>query len=357
MRSWLDVPPRLVLASAITLLGGACAADAAAPPTTSFVAPLPPRAEAAADAWVLSFSDELDATVVDTTKWFVWSGDLHHKGTVNAALPSLAAMHDGSMFVTAASTPENKAFPYATGYVDTHGLFAQTYGKIEFRARAEYAPGVWYALWGRSWSRLVPELDIELLAEDITQAWFVNHWDVPPLPPDARRGFTTVDGLDITKFHVYTITWKSDLVEWQIDGKPYRRVTDVAKIPHDPMFWVMNAWVGGWGGQPSAATQLPAHLEVDYLRIYREAAWTVPPTIRIATTGDVVHEADTIDAELADFASGANVEVWEGGALVERLGLPFHLPASRLGKGMHSLVFVGTDGSRRASTALDVTVE
>lgn len=340
------------VAWSMALLAG-CTADRA--PPTAFANPLPDRVES--EAWVVSFSDEFDASAIDTTKWFAWSGDLRHASTINDASPSLAVVRDGSIFLGAAPTPENKAFPYATGYVDTRGLFAQTYGRIEFRARAQYAPGVWYALWGRSWSNLVPELDIELLAEDITQAWFVNHWAVAPLPPDERRGFSTVDGMDITLFHTYAITWKPDVVEWQIDGKPYRRVIDPAKIPHEPMFWVMNAWVGGWGGTPSAATQFPAELEVDYLRIYRLSEWLTEPVIRVVDPKEKVAASETIDVELADFGAGAQVEVREGAALVGRLATPpFRLRAGALKAGPHSLMFVGTDGARTASASLEVTI-
>jgi beta-glucanase (GH16 family) len=343
------------IAIAVALIAGCAPAPAT---TTSFANPLPTRTDADGQ-WISTFADELDTGSLDTSKWFVWSGDLKHASTLNAASPSLARVDDGSLFLGAVPTPENKAFPYATGYIDTHGLFAQTYGKIEVRARAQYAPGVWYAMWGRSWSTLVPELDIELLAEDITQAWFVNHWAMQPLPPDERRGFTTVDGMDITKLHTYAIVWKPDLVEWQIDGQAYRRVTDSAKIPHDPMFWVMNAWVGGWGGTPNVATQFPAQLEIDYVRIWRLADWIVPPSIRVVDPRPKVSATGAITVELADFDIDAHVEVREGDAVIARLDKPpFVLAASALTSGRHALSFVAIDGgARTASTTLDVTVD
>ncbi len=353
MRPAVDAPLLFVLACSLSLLA-ACTRDET--DATSVSRPLPPRAGTL--VFTPSFSDEFDGNGLTPTKWFAWTGDLRHKSTINAALPSLASARDGSMFVSAVASPENKAFPYSTGYIDTHGLFAQTYGTIEFRARSQHAPGVWYALWGRSWTNLVPELDIELLAENTTQVWFVNHWGVAPLPPDERRGFTTVDGMDITKFHTYTITWTSELVEWAIDGKPYRRVTDPALVPHEPMFWVMNAWVGGWGGTPGPATIFPANLEVDYVRISRLGTWSTEPLIRIANPKKKMAGSETIDVELADFGDGAHVEVWEGPTLVGRLRTPpFRFESKALPPGPHPLTFVGTDGERRATTSIDVTVE
>ncbi len=352
MRSTVDSRAPFVLACSMSLFA-ACATEGG---TTAISDPLPRLG--AVEEWTPSFQDEFDTAEGASSRWFAWSGDLHHKNTINAARTSLAALRSGSMIVSAVPTPYNPTFPYATGYVDTRGRFAQTYGKIEFRARCQHAPGVWYALWGRSWASLVPEIDIEFLAENTTQVWFVNHWGVPPLPPDERRGFTTVNGMDVTQFHTYTVVWTPDLVEWQIDGTPYRRITERARIPHEPMFWVMNAWVGGWGGTPTASTLFPAELEVDYLRISRLRTWLTDPQIRVVGRTKNLRVTEKLSAELADFGERAHVEVWEGAELlVRRMTPPFELTGAELGRGTHSLRFVGTDGVRSAATALDVTVD
>jgi len=355
MRSRIDYPLTLSLLVACSFFA-ACGADDA--PAQAFHAPLEASTSGTDADWVLVFADEFDGSAIDAAKWTPFEGDPRHKSTINTTSRSLAAVRDGSMFVSAIPTPEDAAFPYATGYVDTRGLFAQTYGKIEFRARCMYAPGVWYALWGRSWKNLVPEIDLEFLAENINQAWLVNHWGVPPVPADQRRGFTTVDGLDITKFHTYTIVWKHDLIEWAIDGKPFRRVTDPAHIPQEPMFWVMNAWVGGWGGIPGPSTIFPASIEVDHLRISRLREWTTPAVIQIDQPKATYARSGAIDVELADFDALARVEVWDGDSLVETLTKPpFRFAPKALAPAAHKLTFVGTDGSRTATTVLDVVIE
>jgi beta-glucanase (GH16 family) len=343
---------RLSLTVGAVLLA-ACAKDEARGVTQ----PLPARPEVA-DAWTIAFADEFEGNASDPSKWLVLDADPGHKTTINTASKSMVAVHDGSMFLSAAPTPEDKAFPYAAGYVDTRGLFAQTYGKIEFRARCQYAPGVWYALWGKPWKSLVPEIDIEFLAEDTSQAWFVNHWALPPVPADERRGFTTVNGLDITEFHTYTIVWKPDLIEWQIDGNPFRRVTDPALIPHEPMFWIMNAWVGGWGGTPTPMTSFPAHLEVDHLRVYRLREWVTAPSIQIVNPETTYRSTADITVELADFDMGTRVEVAEGDRVIATLvAPPFRFRAGALSRGAHQLTFVGTGGSRTASAMLAVTID
>lgn len=185
----------------------------------------------------------------------------------------------------------------------------------------------------------------------------MNHWGVPPVPADDRRGFTTVDGMDITLFHTYVITWTPDLVEWQIDGKAYRRVTDRQLVPHEPMFWVMNAWVGGWGGTPGPGTILPSWIEVDHLRIHRLREWAADPAIQIDRPKTKYPAAGAIDVELADFDAGARVEVWDGDVLVETMAKPpFRFLPHKLTRSAHKLTFRGTDGAREATTSLDVTI-
>lgn len=339
---------------ALVVAAGIAACRASAPGTVDFAHPL---AATPPTAFVPSFEDEFDGAALDPTKWSAVEGDPVHKATLNSVSRALVGWTDGTILIKAAPTPADPVFPYATGYVDTRGLFAQTYGRIELRARCQYAPGVWYAMWGRAWADLVPEIDIEFLAENVTQAWFVNHWALPPLPPDERRGFTTVDGLDIASFHTYTIVWTPELLEWQIDGKAYRRVTD-GTVPRAPMFWVLNAWVGGWGGTPSPATQFPAALEVDYLRVQRLATWQVEPAIRIARPKQSYAARESITVEIADFDDGAAVEVREGEhALATLTTPPFRFPVATLGRGDHVLSFHATDGAREASVDLALTID
>ncbi|HVH45060.1 MAG TPA: glycoside hydrolase family 16 protein [Labilithrix sp.] len=333
-----------------SLLVSACASDEGGT-DRSYDEPLSSIA-GSDDEWVLVFGDEFDSNALDTSIWSALSGDLVHSSTLNSASPSMASVADGSLFVSAVPTPEDKAFPYTAGYLETRGRFAQTYGKIEFRVRCKYAPGLWYAVWGRPWQSAVPEIDIEFLAENVTEVWFVNHWDLPPVPAADRREFTTVGGLDITDFHTYSVTWKTDLVEWQIDGKPYMRITGRG-VPHEPVFWVMNAWVGGWAGTPGKGTVFPADFEIDYFRVYRMRDWPVEPSIRVVRAKETYGAADTIDVELADFERSARVEVWEGPKLVGTMTTPpFKFEAKNLARGAHELTLVGTDGTRKASMTI-----
>lgn len=340
----------------LVAFGALLAACATGEDPRSFDDPLAPRVDESTDEWTLVVGDEFDGSALDSSIWNALSGDLVHPSTLNSASPEMAVVADGALVVSALPTPEDGAFPFTAGYVETRGRFAQTYGKIEARVRCRFAPGLWYALWGRPWERPVPEIDVEFLAENVTQVWFVNHWALPPTPADDRRDFVTVNGMDITDFHVYSVIWRPDLVEWQIDGKPFKR-TAGRGVPHEPMFWTLNAWVGGWGGQPSPSTIFPASFEVDWFRVYRMRDWPVPPSIRLAKPKQRYELDEAIAIELADFERSARVEVWEGSSLLATLDRPpFALPAKVLGIGEHALTVTGADGTRRATMSVELAV-
>ena len=302
----------------------------------------------------LVWSDEFSGDAVDSRKWYVHSAYGGKGDLLNSFSPDAIAVHDGSLHVTASATPADPIHPYTSGRLDTFGRFARTYGKMEFRARFPYAPGVWYAVWGRQQATPFPEIDVEILGNDASQVWFVNHWAAEPLPPDQRRKYVTVDGIDYTSFHVYSVVWKPSLLEWQIDGKPYMQSTTKG-VPTEPVSWTINGWVGGWG-RTDTPPAVPATFEVDYLRVYRLDGLIADPTIRVMNpSARYSAQSDFMDVEPANFDEACfHVEVYEGATLLETLRpWPYRFRPARLSPGRHTLSFVATDGVRRATANLD----
>ena len=83
------------------------------------------------------------------------------------------------------------------------------------------------------------------------------------------------DATDV--FHVYSLDWKPDRLDFLVDGKIFQTVTkaesdDFRGWPFDQQFYlVMNLAVGGgWGGRQGVDTSIwPRQMEVDYVRVYR----------------------------------------------------------------------------------------
>lgn len=89
-------------------------------------------------------------------------------------------------------------------------------------------------------------------------------------------GATSAKDLE-TNFHIYSIDWHADRIEFQLDGKTYhtfvkREDAGVDEWPFDaPQHLVMNLAVGGsWGGRKGVdETIWPCRLVVDWVRVYK----------------------------------------------------------------------------------------
>ena len=76
-------------------------------------------------------------------------------------------------------------------------------------------------------------------------------------------------------YHVFSIEWGPDLIEWYVDGILYHTATpgDVAPnewVFNDPVFLLLNQAIGGnFGGSISPDLELPQTLAIDYVRVYQ----------------------------------------------------------------------------------------
>lgn len=334
------------------------ARDAAPPPEPLCKLSGPPKST---PGDVLVFEDEFDGDAVDPMRWNVLSGYQGHGTIVSSAAPESAVASGGALRIVTDRNPSDAEHPYVSGHLDTLGELARTYGKIEFRARFPYAPGVWYAIWGRPWSQPFPEIDIEITSptkKTTSDVYFVNHWAAPPIPADERRSYALVDDIDVTAFHTYTILWKPGSLDYQIDGVT-RMQASPRGVPDLPVYWIINGWVGGWVGMPIPTTPFPNTFEVDYVRIYRVDGVIAEPAIKVLTQKAAHAKTEAIDVALANFDEAcAHVSMYDGDVLMKTTSTrPYRFRLSALTSGKHTLSFVATDGERRTTAAVVTDIE
>lgn len=310
----------------------------------------------------LAFADEFDGDAVDESKWTIREGYRGKENSVNTATRDAVRVRDGLLSITTRPDPTNPEHPYASGHIDTVGRFAFTYGRVAFRARFPKAMGVWYAIWAVPWAGAgtpFPELDVEVLGKNPKEIWFVNHWDAPPLPADQRRRFVTVKDVDGSVFQDYEVRWTPDAVTWSIGGTPYLTSSDRG-LPRAPMVWLINGWVGGWGGMPDGTTPFPVTFDVDYLRIYRQGDARGAPQVRVANARAAYSQrAELIRVDVADLDLPCLVVTMttETGRLAGRIAKPpYFFPLGGVPKGRHVLTFEADDGLRKVSTTLEADV-
>ena len=305
---------------------------------------------------VLVHSDDFAGSAVDPLKWNVASGIRGPAGVLNSTSPANAVVAGGLLSIVSERNGADLMRPYVSGYMESLGKFARTYGKYEFRARFPYAAGVWFAMWGRSWAEPFPEIDIEVLNKGSvghSQLYFVNHWAAPPLPAPERRTFAMLEDIDVSKFHVYTVNWRPGFLEWSVDGVA-KMQADPRGIPDLPVFWIINAWVGDWAGSPTDATPFPVTFQVDYMKVYRVDGLVANPEIKILRPLQKYARTEVIEVAVANFDEAcAHVAMYDGGRLVRTTStVPARFPLSELAPGQHTISFVATDGVRRTESSM-----
>lgn len=192
------------------------------------------------------------------------------------------SVRDGVLFIEASRTPEAARpllwdRPYTSGLITTRFSFAQRYGHFEIRARLPRGRGLWPAFWllpvNGTWP---PEIDVfEQLGKDPTRMHIGYATRGPRL--DGRPGRAGEGGYvevpDVSAgFHTYGVSWQADWLRFYFDDREiqaYRTPPDM----HVPMYLLANLAVGGpWAGAPDATTVFPAHMQIDFIRAYRQEA-------------------------------------------------------------------------------------
>jgi len=280
--------------------------------------------------WRLVWNDEFDGAGIDATKWdfelgngfFDYKSHQWVPGWGNEELqyytrePENVSVRDGSLYIRALKEPLHGC-GYTSARIRTRRrdgtpLFSQRYGKFEFRARVPHGKGLWPAIW------LLPqddkyggwaasgEIDVmEIVGEKPHQYLGTIHFGSTfPKRELVTHVHQFPPGQSVGEFHVYAVEWEPGEIRWSVDGEVWARQTfwwSCSKLrggkgivarsnadlnpwpaPFDqPFYIVMNVAVGGnFPGVPNPATQFPAELVVDYVRVYERVGGYGEPVPR-----------------------------------------------------------------------------
>jgi beta-glucanase (GH16 family) len=257
----------------------------------------------------LIWYDEFNASSLNTAIWeyntgYYLSNDPNSWGWGNNELEHYTDsirnvyLSNGNLNITAYAEP--KAFPqdpnryaqYSSGKINTKDSFSFQYGRIDFRAKLPTGNGIWPALWMLpvedrygAWAAS-GEIDImeakgRLPGITSGAVHFGGQW---PVNRYISGEYLFPSGQTFNNdFHVYTVIWEEDSFKWYVDGKCFHKVTrnewysvgatDNANAPFDqPFYIIMNLAVGGNfdGGLAPDAGDIPATMQVDYVRVYKE---------------------------------------------------------------------------------------
>ena len=240
----------------------------------------------------LVWSDEFDRDGrPDTSKWNYDIGDgcPDNCGWGNNELqfytndPANVRVADGLLIVEARKD-SLKSKAYTSAKIVSRGKGDWLYGRFEIRAKLPRGLGTWPAIWmlPTDWKYggwpASGEIDImEHVGYDPGIVHGTIHTEsYNHMKQTQKEGKITVqDAQD--SFHVYTVDWTEDKMDFYVDDHLYHTITrnpkeDYKGWPFDQRFYlIMNIAVGGnWGGAKGVDPKIwPQKMEIDYVRVYQ----------------------------------------------------------------------------------------
>jgi hypothetical protein len=195
-----------------------------------------------------------------------YTGDIDH-----------LTVRDGKLFLSASYDPETGI--YRSTRVNTKEKVNIRYGRIDFRAKL--APGNGLAssllLLGKEadWPT-GGEIDVlKMAGKDCSSIYCSLVYEEGSVKTFEKKSSLPDPSSDLTGyFHLYTLLWEEDRITWLLDYIPYYSVNretfpDEYIFNHE-FFLKINLAVGGnFAGMPDAATEFPASMEIDYVRVYQ----------------------------------------------------------------------------------------
>lgn len=297
----------------------------------------------ALDGMTLVWQDEFNGTALDTSKWnyeqgYYITNDPNSWGWGNAELQHYTNstqnvfLQDGKLNIKALNDP--KSFPqdpnryaqYSSGKINTKDNFSFQYGRVDIRAKLPTGNGVWPALW------MLPE-------DSVYGAWAASG-EIDIMEAKGRLPGTTSGAVHFggqwpvnryiageyhfpqgqtfaNDYHVYSMIWEEDNMKWYVDGKFFFKVSrdqwySVAapnnpNAPFDqPFYLIMNLAIGGHfdGGLSPDPSDIPATMQVDYVRVYEEGGNGGNPG-----TGNVAVTGVTLNQSAAQVQAGQSVQL------------------------------------------------
>jgi beta-glucanase (GH16 family) len=272
--------PRPVLALLLCplgLLAASCARPARTVPAD--VAPPPP-----VRGYRLVWHDEFGGAALDTAKWTAYPGE--RRDARND--PDAAAVAGGTL--TLATWTADGV--HHTGFMDTAGKFAATYGYFEARIRFATSPGEWGAFWLQSPTMGTPpddgaEVDVlehrvtDAEGRDIANRYGINvHWDgYGDAHQHAGGEGAPANGAAHLQggWHTYAVLWTRERYVFYLDGVEQWATSQ--GVSHRSEFikvtcevqdrsWAGHIPVGGYGPRAGSATSM----QVDWVRVWQPAS-------------------------------------------------------------------------------------
>ena len=256
-----------------------------------------------AASWKPVWSDEFSANgPPDPSKWTYEEGFIRNQESqyYTRSRPENARVENGMLIIEARKEQfpnaryqagsenwQRKQFTeYTSASLTTEGKALWRYGRIEVRAKLPTGRGTWPAIWmlglnhrEAGWPRC-GEIDImENVGYDPDTINANIHTEAYNHIKKTNKGSKITVTRPYETFHVYAIEWTPEKMDFFLDDQKYfsfaNEKTGAAAWPYDqPFYLILNLAIGGsWGGSKGIDESIfPQRMEVDYVRVYEQAA-------------------------------------------------------------------------------------
>lgn len=241
----------------------------------------------------LVWSDEFNGNSLDPTKWGYQNGGWSASNVQNCYTADNTAVTNGSLVITAKHEPGYNCFAntvdFTSGFVQTKNLASWTFGYFEARVKLPASNSTWPAFWLSPETNVYGtwpssgEIDIfEIKGHDLTKSYANAFWGNSTTDKLQQKGPYELIG-NASTWHVYGVEWSLGELKYYIDGVHYHTINDFKEPnagthpqPFDIPYYIrLNMAVGGsyldppWNDANNGLAQLPAIMEVDYVRVYQ----------------------------------------------------------------------------------------
>jgi beta-glucanase (GH16 family) len=249
--------------------------------------------------WTCSFDTEFTGSTLDPSQWIpiTTAASGYTSGAVACFVNSPNNISVGNGYLSLTARKEAAPFTctdpygnfttqYTSGTVSTYGLFTQTYGRFDVRAKIPPATvaGLQSSLW------LVPqnttgspaEIDIaEMYSEYPTLAIPTLHYNYDPGTVNASTNINSVTNnsctIDPTQFNDYVVEWTPTSITMLYNGQTCLVDHWIPSSPltapqpfNQPFFINLTQALGIWTNNfDPATTPLPATTEIQYVRAWK----------------------------------------------------------------------------------------
>ncbi len=186
---------------------------------------------------------------------------------------------DGKMVITATQIDQ---FQFESARIITQDKLEFQFGRIDVRAKLPTGQGLWPAIWmlganidDVGWPAC-GEIDImELVGSEPDEVLGTAHWGNPGEGSTFRSGAFNNSTDFSEEFHVFSIVWESNNIEWYVDENKFHSINLNTVSPaiyrfNQNFFFILNVAVGGrLPGNPDNTTVFPQTMEIDYMRVFQ----------------------------------------------------------------------------------------